>query len=42
MGASAAKIAANRKNALKSTGPKTLAGKQASSLNATRHLEPEP
>lgn len=35
--ASAAKIAANRRNATKSTGPKTLAGKKASAMNATRH-----
>ncbi len=37
MGTSAAKIAANRRNAAKSTGPKTLAGKKASAMNATRH-----
>lgn len=37
MAASPAKIAANRRNAAKSTGPKTLAGKKASALNATRH-----
>src|SRR5262249_4812571 len=30
-------IEANRRNALKSTGPKTEAGKQASRLNAVRH-----
>jgi hypothetical protein len=32
-----AQLAANRKNAKKSTGPKTLAGKKASALNATKH-----
>ena len=37
MAASAAKTSANRKNATKSTGPKTLAGKKASAMNATRH-----
>jgi len=37
MGASAAKIAANRRNASKSTGPKTLVGKKVSAMNATRH-----
>jgi hypothetical protein len=30
-------IEANRRNALKSTGPKTGAGKQASRCNAVRH-----
>ena len=30
-------IAANRRNSLKSTGPKTEAGKQASRCNAVRH-----
>src|SRR5438874_9028069 len=30
-------IEANRRNALKSTGPKTEAGKQASRCNAVRH-----
>jgi hypothetical protein len=30
-------IEANRRNALKSTGPKTEAGKQASRCNAIRH-----
>jgi hypothetical protein len=30
-------IAANRANAKRSTGPKTLAGKMASSRNAFRH-----
>src|SRR6516164_8655137 len=30
-------IAANRRNALKSTGPKSEAGKQASRCNAVRH-----
>jgi hypothetical protein len=34
---SPAKVAANRRNATKSTGPKTLAGKKASAMNATRH-----
>ena len=34
---SAAKIDANRRNALHSTGPKTDAGKQASSRNAIKH-----
>lgn len=37
MAASPAKIAANRRNATKSTGPKTVAGKKASAMNATRH-----
>jgi len=32
-----AKLTANRENAKKSTGPKTLAGKRASSRNAARH-----
>jgi hypothetical protein len=31
------KLAANRKNASKSTGPKTAAGKVASSRNAIKH-----
>lgn len=35
--ATAAQIAANRRNALMSTGPKTQKGKQASSSNARRH-----
>jgi hypothetical protein len=35
--ASAAQIAANQRNALKSTGPKTREGKQMSSVNARRH-----
>ena len=35
--ASTAQILANRDNAQLSSGPKTEAGKQASSLNATRH-----
>ena len=35
--ATAAQIAANRRNALKSTGPRTGAGKAASSRNALRH-----
>jgi hypothetical protein len=30
-------IEANRRNALKSTGPRTKAGKQASRCNAVRH-----
>jgi hypothetical protein len=34
---SQAKIDANRKNAARSTGPKTAAGKAASSKNALRH-----
>lgn len=33
----AEKIAANRRNALRSTGPRTVAGSRASSMNATRH-----
>lgn len=32
-----AKIAANRSNALRSTGPRTAAGKNSSSKNALRH-----
>jgi hypothetical protein len=35
--ASDARLRANRRNARKSTGPKTEAGKQRSALNATRH-----
>jgi hypothetical protein len=35
--ASAAQIAANQRNALKSTGPKSQKGKQMSSVNARRH-----
>ncbi len=35
--ASEKQIAANRANAMRSTGPKTLAGKMASSRNAFRH-----
>ncbi len=35
--ATAAQIAANRRNALKSTGPKTRQGKRASSRNAVKH-----
>jgi hypothetical protein len=35
--ASAKQIAANRANAMRSTGPKTRAGKLASSRNAYRH-----
>ena len=34
---SEARLRANRLNAQKSTGPRTEAGKQRSSLNATRH-----
>lgn len=34
---SRAKIAANRSNALRSTGPRTAAGKKSSSKNALRH-----
>jgi hypothetical protein len=34
---SAAKLAANRRNALRSSGPRTIAGTRASSMNATRH-----
>lgn len=34
---SAARIAANRRNALRSTGPRSEAGKAASARNATRH-----
>ncbi len=34
---SAARLAANRRNALRSTGPRTIAGSRASSTNATRH-----
>ena len=36
-GASPRRIAANRRNAQKSTGPKTLVGKTYSSWNSTRH-----
>jgi len=36
-GSSPRKIAANRRNAQKSTGPKTLVGKTFSSWNSTRH-----
>jgi hypothetical protein len=35
--ATAAQTAANRRNAQKSTGPKSLSGKNASSANARRH-----
>jgi hypothetical protein len=35
--ASARQIAANRKNTLKSTGPRTNAGKQRAAKNARRH-----
>src|SRR3974390_1672228 len=34
---SAAKIAANQRNALKSTGPRSVTGKMRSRLNALRH-----
>jgi len=34
---SAAKLAANRANSLRSSGPRTIAGSRASSTNATRH-----
>ena len=34
---SPAKIQANRRNALRSTGPRTVAGKTVSSKNAMRH-----
>ena len=37
MQCSEARLAANRANALKSTGPRTVAGKEASRLNAFRH-----
>jgi hypothetical protein len=37
MPASSEQIAANRRNATKSTGPKTFAGKQIAALNAQRH-----
>jgi hypothetical protein len=42
--ASDAQIAANRANAMRSTGPRTAAGKQKSSRNAYRHglAQPEP
>lgn len=43
--ATAAQIAANRRNALRSTGPKSAAGKAQSSKNASSHrlsAEPEP
>lgn len=43
--ATAAQIAANRRNALKSTGPKSAAGKARSRKNAASHrlaAEPEP
>ena len=35
--ATAAQIAANRRNSQKSSGPKTMSGKKASSANARRH-----
>jgi hypothetical protein len=35
--ATAAQIAANRRNARRSTGPRTVAGKRASSRNTLRH-----
>lgn len=34
---SARKIAANRNNAAKSTGPRTVSGKKRASRNATKH-----
>ena len=37
MTVSAAKIEANRRNCLKSTGPRTSAGKDRSRLNAVKH-----
>jgi hypothetical protein len=37
MAVSAAKLEANRRNAQKSTGPRTEEGKKNSSLNATKH-----
>ena len=37
MTVSAAKIEANRRNCLKSTGPRTSAGKDISRLNAVKH-----
>lgn len=37
MSVSQKKRAANRRNALKSTGPKTVSGKRVSAQNATRH-----
>ncbi len=33
----AAQLEANRRNALRSTGPRTEQGKRRSSMNATRH-----
>ncbi len=35
--ATAAQIAANRRNALRSTGPRTAAGKRRSAANSTKH-----
>jgi hypothetical protein len=35
--ATAAQVAANRRNALRSTGPRTAAGKRRSAANATKH-----
>lgn len=35
--ASAKQIAANRRNAARSTGPRTLSGKKRASMNAIRH-----
>ena len=37
MAISAAKLEANRRNALKSTGPRTQAGKDRSKMNAVTH-----
>ncbi len=37
MGCSAAQLAANRANAAKSTGPRTVAGKERSRRNSLRH-----
>ena len=37
MAASKARILANRKNSLKSTGPRTAVGKKRSSANSRKH-----